>query len=69
MDVVSNQTKPYKSKPTLNLLIISQNKSDFYEIFTVALDRCCLKPDQTKPYQTTPYQTKIYQTKPTLNLL
>ena len=38
------------------------NKLDFDEIFTVALDGCCLKPDQTIPYQTKPNQTKPNQT-------
>jgi len=59
-----DQTKPYHSKPTLNLLKMSQKKLDFDETFTVALDGCCLKPDQTIQNQ-----TKLYQTKPTLNLL
>ena len=59
MDVVSNQIKPYQTKPhkinsTVNLLQISQNKLDLDEIFTVASDGCCPKPDQTKPYQTKP---------------
>ena len=52
------QTKPYQTKPTVNHLKNSQNKLDFDETFTVALDGWCCKPDQTLPYQTLPYQTK-----------
>ena len=47
MDIV--QTKP---KPTLNLLYISQNKSDLAEPFSEPSDEFCLKPDQIKLYQT-----------------
>ena len=56
------QTKLYQTKPTLNLLLISQNKLDFDEIFTVALDGCYLKPDQTKPYQTN-FKSSLNQSK------
>ena len=57
MDVVSNKTYPYQSKPTLNLHLNSQNKSDLDETFTEASDGCCLKPNLTIPSQTKPYQT------------
>ena len=58
MDIVSNQIMSNWTKPTLNLLYTSQNKSDLDETFTEPSDGHCLKPDQTKSYQT----------KPTLNL-
>ena len=48
MDIVSNQAKSYHTKPTVNLLYNSQNKSDFDEIFTVASNGCCLKPNHTQ---------------------
>ena len=54
-----SQTIPYQTKPTLSLLKISQNKLNFDEIFTVASEGCCLKPDQTKSYQTLPNQTNF----------
>jgi len=64
MDVFLNQnnqyhTKPNQTKPTVNLLKNSQNKSDFDETFTVALDGSYLKP----------YKTIANQTKPTVNHL
>ena len=46
-----NHTKPYQTKPTVKFLCYSPNKLDLNEIFAVAVDGYCLKPEQTKPYQ------------------
>ena len=46
-----NHTRPYQTKPTVKFLCYSPNKLDLNEIFAVAVDGYCLRPEQTKPYQ------------------